>query len=352
MSERDRVGIGHGPPPRPLTKWSFFLVGAAAFCVGFLLTTPTVAAAGSHPQLQVSTEVLVPGSTITLSGTGWPHLQSVVATICGADAVAGTADCAVTETATMVATHLGLLYSRLNVVVPPVPCPCVVLVTSVNSALSEKIPVKIQGVATAPVRGPIRSRLVQPEITGLRVVGSTTLASMLGFASHRTVVLRVHDPGPTPMSLVLVGRWGKGGALRNVIEMPVIARLGPGQSREVRANFTIGSFSFGNYRVEVEAQLIGYPPETTASSETSQWPILLFVCVVLALLALLALYWRLRRRMRESRAARYGQEDAPPPEVPAKNDLLGHEIGEAEPIRGSSDLSGVQARQQRGIHQA
>lgn len=265
----------------------------AALCgaVVALIGGPTLGAgaAGPVPQLELSSTTLVPGETVVISGQDWPTFQSVVATICGADAVSGTADCAVTDTATMVATHNGLLYSRLVVVVPPQPCPCVVLLTSTNTGLTSMIPVHIQGVATVPVHRLAPSFGKTLVITRLQVTGSWTVAASLGAPASRTVSFDLHNPGKTPVTPVLVGRWGSGIDPSNVITMPKMRPIGPGQTRSVVAKFNLRAFSMGDYNIKVQVQVVARPHVLTEWSTTTQWPIALFICLALLLVLLILL---------------------------------------------------------------
>ncbi len=282
-------------------------------------------AAGSAPTVALSTTTLVPGQTVVLSGSHWPDFDSVVATLCGSDAVSGTADCAVTETATMVATHRGLLWSHIAVEVPPQPCPCVLYVTSATSAFSEKIPVKIQGAPSAPVRTLTPSRKDTPVISDLAVSSSWSLASSFGAPATKTVTLRLENPGQTTITPVLVGRWGSGQDTPYVITMPRLRPLGPGRAVTVRTNFQLKAFAIGTYRVAVSVQSVGLAHEVSASASTTQWPVALFVC--LGLLAGLVVWVALAARRRR-RARRRADDD----EARGLGDLAA--LGTAERLDG------------------
>lgn len=256
------------------------------------------AGASAKPTLTVGAQVLVPGTAVALSGAGWPDGDSVDATLCGDDALGGTADCVTTETATMSATHMGLIGSRIEIAVPPVPCPCVLLVTSVRGDLTEKIPVVIQGATTAPARVPVPQAPTEPRIEDLRVVASTTWESALGGRAPRTVTFEVHNPGTIPMRLVLLGRWGTGSVLPNVIDLPTLAPLAPAATRRVSVPFALEEFAMGAYDVRIEAQLVGYTKAASAEVTTSQWPVLLFVLLGLAVVLLAFVGFSARRRAR------------------------------------------------------
>ena len=273
-------------------------------------------ASGRKPELQLSTYTIVPGQTVTVTGTGWPVRQSVDATVCGADATSGTADSAVTATATMVATARGLLWAQFTPVLPPQPCPCVVLVTSTNSTYSETIPVEVVGARTEPVHGIAPSSSPQVRLSGLRVVGGATVASWFGGAAPRTLELRITNPGDRPVTPVLVGRWGRGSDPENVIRMPTVRSLGAGQSTEIRARFALGAISVGAYAVQVQVQQVGRPGAIVVSSSTSQWPMGLFAWGLVLLVLLIAILMAATRRRRRRGKAEPQTGPGPPAAVP------------------------------------
>ncbi len=293
---------------------------AAAVSVSALagLAGAPAAQAKVAPSIQLSTTNLVPGQTVVISGTGWPVLTSVVATLCGADAVSGTSDCAVTETATMVATHHGLLYSRFPVVVPPAPCPCVMLITSVTSNFTEMIPVTVFGQRSAPVRRLPPSPFDKPRITRLAVSASTSVGSVFGAPAPRTLTVGLDNSGRTTVAPVLVGRWGRSGDATTVIKMPKLRPLKPGQRVTVAVPFDLGALAVGTYEVHVEVQLVGLPTSLSETTTTSQWPIALFIAVgLLVLWLVVGIVRRRRRREDEATPNASGLAALPVKEAPA-----------------------------------
>jgi hypothetical protein len=298
------------------------VVAAVAALSAVLPLAGSVTAAGApapQPRIHLSATVVVPGQRIVISGLDWPYLTSVDVALCGADAVDGSADCSVTETATMVATHRGILESYISVVLPPRPCPCVMLVTSANSDFTEKIPVKIVGAPTVPVRRLTPTVTPAPSITDLRVVGSTTFVSSMGGAAPREVEFRIRNSASTTVTPVLIGRWGGGdNDLPNVIDMPAMRPLGAGESRDVRVPFDLRALSIGDFTVRIQTQLVGYTQVATAWSPTSQWPIALFICLfaLLVLIVLLATWAARRRRVRAELEAAVEEPEASGAEEP------------------------------------
>lgn len=297
---------------------------------------PVTLAAAAGDGIHLSTTTLTPGSTVVISGTGWNPGTSVDAVLCGADAVDGSADCASTTTDTMVATQKGLFWTEMTPVVPPKPCPCVILFTGATTTFTQRVPVTVAGATSAPV--PTAAPVAGVSVSEVHVTGSTTLESSLGASALRRLSLRITDVGSTTVTPVLVGRWGTGTDPRNVVRMPSVGALGPGQSRVVTVPFRLGAFSVGTYDVRVDVQLLQSPHVVTVTSSTTQWPIGLFVLACLVMLSLVSTVILLRRR-RHARLLDTGSPPgATPTEPPSENGQAAH----AEPVpppRGAPDLA-------------
>lgn len=296
-------------------------------------------AATSQPTISVSTHSLVPGQKVLITGYGWPVGTALSATLCGADAVSGTVDCAQTATVSVVAPRTGRLYVWLTPELPPKPCPCVILVTGVTSYYSKTIPVTVAGAAVSPV--PPTPTTVQPhlQIADLQVVGGMTLASSFGTSARRLVELQVHNAGPYSETPLLLGRWGTGTHPGNVLVMPIMGALRAGQSAEVHVPFSLPVLSIGRYTVRVEAEVVGFSRVASASASTSTWPIALFV-LALVLLELIAFAITKVVRVRRRRKAGEGRDvsDQQPashgsgerPEYENSLVALGAQVGQSE----------------------
>ncbi len=285
---------------------------------------PGTAGASSHnPQLQLSTTVLVPGDTLVITGSGWPNDAALSATICGADAVSGTVDCAATSTAAMGVSSTGSVWVKTRVEIPPTPCPCVVLVTGTTFTYTDKIPVKVVGAATAPVSRAPSSAPPTVRISDLEVNGRPTLVSLFGGPAPRTLEFHLQNVWTKPVTPVLLGRWGNGQDLSNVIEMPRVRTLRPGQSLELKVPFSLPGLSIGSYTVAVQVQLVGYTHEFSAATGTSQWPIALFVSCLLLVLLLVYLYAKTRKRNKaaEQEAAPEQAHEVPASDAEPQKDL-------------------------------
>jgi hypothetical protein len=285
-------------------------------------------AATTKPKISLSTSDFAPGQRVFITGSGWPVDSNLSLVLCGADAVSGTADCAETTTVSVIAPRTGRLYVWMTTAVPPKPCPCVILVTGVTDYYTQKIPVTVVGVPTAPV--PPAAPPVEPEFrVTLQLVGGTTLASSFGAAAPRTLDVRVDNLGTRTETPLLLGRWGTGKRYTNVIKMPTMRSLGSGQSQVVQAHFSLPALSMGLYTVKVFVEGVGFRVVASDSGSTSTWPIALFVTCLVALELILMGIVKVVRNRRRRRAAEEGAGRQP--EYPDGLTALGAKVGAAAP---------------------
>lgn len=306
-------------PVRRLAATASVCCGAAvaglAAVAGVAGTAAVAAPRPPQPQISANPTTIVPGQQVLVTGQGWPDRALLNVVICGADAVAGTADCANTATATVSSFRTGTLTARITGALPPKPCPCVVLAKGVYTGAAATTPVTVVGAGTAPV--PPAPTITQPDFRfeDVRILSSVTAGSAMGLSTSRTVELRIHNAGSLHETPVLTGRWGRPTAVQHVITMPSVGQMAPGATKAVRATFTLPALSVGTYDVRVEADVVGFTARSSATASTSQWPFGLFALLaLLLLLVVLALATRPRRRRR--------RQPPPPAQVSGEPVLL------------------------------
>jgi hypothetical protein len=243
-----------------------------------------------------------------VTGSGFEPGAALVASVCGAGAVDGTDDCAVASSASLIAAQGGGFSIPMVPAMPPVPCPCIVLVTETGGDFRATIPVSVAGAKTAPL--PDRAAAegaAELDVSGLHVRGGATLGSLFGGTAARSLELTLHNPGRLPVTPVLTARWGKGADGQNVIAVPAVRALAPGQSVKVRAAFRLDALSMGAYTVRVTVDQTGqYLATTDRSASTSTWPVGLLVVALVVVVLLLVGVARLvtrRRRVTEGLAS-------------------------------------------------
>jgi MYXO-CTERM domain-containing protein len=182
------------------------ILGLLVIGVAALTVVPAgirVSAAVTGPILTVSGTVLDRGGSVTLNGSGWPAGSSLQASLCGADAVDGSVDCANTESVAFSPDASGLLTTSLPVVYPPKPCPCVLMVTSL-AGYDKTFPVDIVGDADAPAS-------TRPTATTLDPPPTTKASVSDGPSQGRDAVSKTVDPS-APWTWALLAFGGIGAA--------------------------------------------------------------------------------------------------------------------------------------------
>ncbi|HEU5307550.1 MAG TPA: hypothetical protein VFW97_09495 [Acidimicrobiia bacterium] len=272
-------------------------LASAALLVPLLAGAAAPGAKAPPPTLELSSTVLVPGSSVAIHGTHWPEGTTLQAVLCGANAVDGSVDCVGRAAVTMTPGPTQVVDGTLQVFVPPRPCPCVVLVSGLSSSISRRIPVQVAGTATAPPE--TASPLAKPPTLTVdaEVSGGTTLASLFGGPAERTVEVRIHNAGSVDVAHpVLTLSWGRSGSPDHLIRTPRLGPIAGGATRTVEVPFDLDALSVGNY--EVAGRITGASKPVALHASTSTWPWGLFViALVLLQLILLGIRNRVRRRL-------------------------------------------------------
>jgi len=259
------------------------------------------AASRAVPTLQLSETTLVAGRAVTLAGVHWVPNTALQASVCGANAVDGSVDCAVTSSVTFSSGPGGVIEGTLLAAVPPQPCPCVVLVVGEQRGYVKMFPVTIVGVPVAAVGSPeVSSHIV---VVDAHLIGSTPIAEWFGFSATRTLAVSVRNTGSaSAFPLRLFASLGI---------TPVVSQrltpLGPGKVRNYEVPVTFPALSVGNLTLNGHissgnGQLVGFKVPVAI------WPFGLLVAgLIIAQIILLA--WRNVARRRYER-------NNPPPAEP------------------------------------
>lgn len=288
---------------------------AAVFAGTAIPAGATIAARGAEPELHLQTDVLTPGQSVAIAGSGWPTGSTLQAVLCGANAVNGSADCVQAAAVTMSPGPNGVVDGVLQVLPPPQPCPCVVVVSSLAPAKSITFPVQIVGVPTASVRPASPQYQPQPLKVRARVTGANSLGSVFGAPASRTLVLTVTNTGESSVpNPVVSARYGRKGNADHLITSPAVGALAPGQTRRVSIPFELDALSFGSYHLA--GRVTGTSAPVRFQQETSTWPWGLFVVAVVVVLIMLRGLWKVLRRRIAVRKARKRATEVEQPEHP------------------------------------
>lgn len=251
----------------------------------------------SGPTLSLSSNVLIRGQSVQISGSGWPIDSSLQATLCGASALDGIVDCAKDVSVTFSPDSGGSIAASLPVVYPQQPCPCVVRVVN-HEGYERTIPVLLAGALPTAVKPDRPLAISTPRLTvRIHVSGGMTIQSLLGAPAPRTLEVTIHNGNTKRSAALLVSAyWGRADTPSRVVTTLTMAPLGPGSTRRLQFPFHLGLLSFGTYHVAV--QVLG---STTGDktvivmATTSTWP---YGLLALLLICIALLLWRWRRKVK------------------------------------------------------
>ncbi len=257
------------------------------------------AEAASQGTLTLATSTVVPGRAVTVAGVGWAPNTVLQASICGANAVSGSVDCAAQSSVIFSAGPTGTIESTIPIVIPPKPCPCVVLIAGTTISYLKRIPVTVAGAATAPV---VRaSRTVDDvEIVRAQFVGSTPLRQWFGLPATRTVSVTVRNTGSAATSNIdFFASLGT-----TPLTNHQLAPLGAGREATYLVSVPIPALTIGNVNVSGHVdsgeQLKGFGVRTTI------WPFGLLLLALVVIQCVLLLLRNFARRRHEVGGAEPG----------------------------------------------
>ena len=239
------------------------------------------------PALVLSSTAVVPGETVAITGSSWPPHRLLQAQVCGGGLLAVSSDCDITHAVGFGPADNGVVATSLIVTVPPVPCPCVVLVTQLQPNAVERLPITIAGAPSAPLPAPPPPIHQDVTISDVHVVDQSSWTSWFGAAASRELVLTVHNGGATPVRPLLLARWEQGGS-SVVITSPRAAMLRGGGTTQIDAPFALSTFAHGQFPVMGSVTGSAFDVRFASATSTTPWG-LYGLAVVLAVCALLAL---------------------------------------------------------------
>jgi hypothetical protein len=263
----------------------------------FAMVGPAPAFAAGEPTAKVSSTILAAGQTVNVYGAGWAPRSLVRMELCGNSAADATTDCDVRNSTDSGVRDDGSVAGTLVVATPPVACPCVVRLSTVDGTVA-LVPVQLGGILAAAPTGkvdtPSLSRLVDMRIA---VVDRGSWTKWFGARSDRVVDITLENTGRVPIDdPILDLRFGRGHNPSGVIATPDLARLEPGATHKVTVPFALEALSFGDYTVWARLGGYGTPRVVRAQTSTYPWGLVILLVVLLQLL-LIAVRNRVRRRV-------------------------------------------------------
>ncbi|KND32564.1 hypothetical protein [Streptomyces acidiscabies] len=236
-----------------LVRRAAALLAALALC----LTVPGTVKAASGPTVQLGKSEAGKGSSVTVSGAGWPAGTLLTLLLCGQSSpsrgvLGGTNSCANADGRAVTTDARGRFSRQLPVVGPPVPCPCVVHVATATGQ-------KAQADAVLKVAGHEEKPLPQESPTGtLRVLtdpqlkGSSGLLTWFGAPPARKLVVTVGNAGTTPVrNPVFQVGTAHGVFAPQWDDHQWDGTLAPGQKARLELPFELSSGAHGDYTVSL-----------------------------------------------------------------------------------------------------
>jgi len=272
-------------------------LAAVAATTAVLSLAPAARADAPQPRLVLHPARAAAGATVRLTGDNLPASSVFTVQVCGDSAQRGSVDCAVTSATTTVSSPTGKLITQVRVVRPPVACPCVVQLLSPGQPTTYEVPLKIIGMAQAPLATPVAVEGGLPLQVLSAKLSSGSWTSWFGLSTKRTLVVSVVntnavDVESPPLQLTLDSTFGG----RRTVPSPALESVPAHGSRTFRIPISLGATSVGTARVTGE---LGYAGETvTFDAGTRSLPWALFgLALLLAHLLVLGIRDRVRRRL-------------------------------------------------------
>lgn len=251
------------------------------------------------PQVEVSPEAAAPGDTVTLTIDGF-RTVSVTISICGNGALRGSADCNMTASTGLRLDDDGPTIAVVPIAPPPMPCPCVVRVSSPSNDEIAVMPLEIVG---HPVDDTVDSGRpgtpIEISITAVRAPQSTfeRIASSLGASTPYEVTISIKNSSTAALSTLRVSATYGRDETDVIGPVPLTdpSAVDAGRTWQQVSSVVIPGREFGTLQWRLE--VAGAGDTVQATTTTRHRPTLLMVLVVLVVgdVAFLAIRARIRR---------------------------------------------------------
>ena len=261
----------------------------------------------STPTVQADPQEAAPGETVTLTIEGF-DAHTVTASICGNEARRGSGDCDMTGSVGIVLNAAdGPTVAVIPVTAPPVPCPCVVRVSTAAFDQIGVVPIVVTGHDIAePVDSAQQQGAIDASISAQRTPASLgeRLRASLGGAVGYDVTVTVKNTSVVPLGEVVVtGSFGRSADdFLGELELTAPGELAPGQTWQQVLRVTVPAQFVGSVTWRLDAA--SGTSRDRAGTVTDQRPSMLIALVLLLVadVGVLLIRWRIRRRRGAVRA--------------------------------------------------
>ena len=278
------------------------LLGAGALLMGSLPASAQSVVTG--PVVTLDRYEMAVGDAVVLTIDGFVG-NGVTISVCGNEARRGSSDCNMPASEGKGLRSDGTpTIAEMPVYAPPVPCPCVIRVSTANSDQVAVVPITLLGHPVAPVVSPDvvpRSAVDVSIVANEATEGvSNVIRSGLGGASIYELTVTVRNRTSEPVEQVTLsgsaGRTATQELVTLVLSDP--GPLGGGETWQETVSAELPALTFGE--VEWQVTATGGPSSVQATDTTSDQPVLLIVLGIVLFIDLLVLMIRLITRRRRS----------------------------------------------------
>lgn len=165
---------------------------------------PAPLANAATPTVKLSKSEAGTGGSVTVTGSGWRPEAILMVLICGRSTPSGgvpggTDSCANADGRAVTADDKGAFRRELPVAEPPVPCPCVVHVSTITGPEAEAdVAFRVAGHSVEPLPREVTGGRLSL-LTDSRLTGSSGLLTWFGAPPARELVLTVGNVGTSPV---------------------------------------------------------------------------------------------------------------------------------------------------------
>jgi hypothetical protein len=255
----------------------------------------------------VSPSTVAVGDQVRVDLMGWPE-GVVTASVCGNAAKRGSTDCDQIGGGSIRVPANGTETLTVDVLAPPVGCPCVVRATTTLGDVVRTAPVTVLGVPTgvdiAPPGGVVDSSVlhVTSQLRNAAVPWPKSWFAAFGGPAYKELVLTMRNTGDLPLEgLRVAGRVGHQGTNEGEPVNAVVPVIPAHSTRQVVVPVLLSAPVYGDYSVKGAIYGLATPVRFVEQTTSEPWAFEIGLPLLLLLVAQL-LRARDRRRLRADEA--------------------------------------------------
>jgi hypothetical protein len=252
----------------------------------------------------VSPSTVAVGERVRVDITGWPE-GVVTASVCGNAAKRGSTDCDQIGGGSVRVRANGTETLTVDVLAPPVGCPCVIRATTTLGDVVRTAPIAVLGVPTgvdiAPAAGAADASAlhVTSQLRNADVAWPKSWFAAFGGPAYKELVLTMRNTGDLPLAdLRVAGRVGRSGTNEGEPVDAVVPLIPAHSTRQVILPVLLSAPVYGDYTVKGAIYGLAVPVRFDEQTSSEPWA---FEIGVPLLLLLVAQFVRARDRRRRRR---------------------------------------------------